>query len=154
MLRLHEREPLTNCEDNVRSELIAERLGRSFREVPGCSLAVVSAEEWLRLPVEPRFRFGYLPPIDITDSGESWLVSVSPALIATVTEGLDDDLLDVYLTGVEALVLAHLMLEGESPAETMKRVEDQIYEQAPEALTLMLSVEAEAIDRGVVPQLP
>lgn len=138
----------------MRSELIAERLGRSFREVPGCSLAVVSAEEWLRLPVEPRFRFGYLPPINITESGESWLVSVSPALIATVTEGLDEDLLDVYLTGVEALVLAHLMVEGETPAATMQRVEDQLYEQAPEALSLMLSVEAEAIDRGVVPQLP
>lgn len=138
----------------MRSELIAERLGRSFREVPGCSLAVVSADEWLRLPVEPRWRFGYLPPIEVTESGESWLVSVSPALIAEVTRELDEDLLDVYLTGLEALVLAHLMVEGESSEEAVKRVEDQLYEQAPDALALMLSVEAEAIDRGVVPQLP
>lgn len=138
----------------MRSELIAERLGRSFREVPGCSLAVVSAEEWLRLPVEPRWRFGYLPPIEVTESGESWMVSVSPALIALVTEGLSEDLLDVYLTGVEALVLAHLMVEGETSEETMKRVEDHLYDNAPDALALMLSVEAAAIDRGVVPQLP
>lgn len=138
----------------MRSEQIAERLGRSFREVPGVSLAVVSADEWALLPLEPRFRFGYLPPIAVTESGESWLVSVSPALIARVTEALDDDLLDVYLTGLEAFVLAHLMNDDESVDEAIRRVEDQLWTQAPEALALMSSVEAAAIDRGVVPALP
>lgn len=138
----------------MRSDLIAERLERSFREDFQCAVSVVTAETWRGLPLEPRFRFGYMPPVPVTNVGDSFLVSVSAELIDEVTAGLDDELLDVYLTAVETFVGAHLMLPAESTDETVKRVEDDLYERAPESLELMTEVEANAIDAGIIPRLP
>jgi hypothetical protein len=137
----------------MRDAEIAERLERAFRDDFGCAVAVVTAETWQGLPLEPRFRFGYMPPVAITNAGDSFVISVSAELIDRVTGDLDEFLLDQYLTAVEAFVGAHLMDPAESVDETIKRVEDQLYEQAPEALALMSQVEANAIDAGIVSRL-
>lgn len=134
----------------MRVEHIAARLTRSFRGDFGCAVALVPEKTWSDMPIEPRFRFGYMPPLPIVAlSGES-LVCVCPELIDRVTASLDDDMLDVYLTAVEAFVGAHLMNAGETSDQVMARVETELYEQAPEALALMSAVEATAIDDGIV----
>lgn len=138
----------------MRANLIAERLTQAFRGDFGCAVAVVEAATWLLLPVEPRFRFGYMPPVPVTNVGDQFLVSLSAELIDRVTVDLDDDTLDAYLTAVEAFVGAHLMSPDKSSDETMRYVENELYEKAPDALALMTEVEAQAIDAGIVARLP
>lgn len=134
----------------MRVEHIEERLTRSFRDDFGCAVAVVQEVTWVDLPVAPRFRFGYLPPLPIVSSGRQNLVCLCPELIDRVTAWLDDNTLDVYLTTVEAFVGAHLMSETETSDEVMARVAAELYEQAPEALAMMTDVEATAIDDGII----
>jgi hypothetical protein len=134
----------------VRTNQISERLYRAFAEDFGCLVFPVPTATWLDV-VHPKFRFGYMPPIRLAHPHPAVLVMMSPSLIAAVTAWLDELQLDTYLTSVEAFVGAHLMNPAESTDETVRRIEDELYTSAPEALRLVSLVEARAIDDGIVP---
>lgn len=121
-----------------------------FGSTLDCRLAVLSRREWRILDIEPRFRFGYMPPTSPATEMPI-LVSFAPELIDAVTASLSDNEFDIYLTAVETLVAAYLMKPGWTPDEVMRWVEDQLMNDAPSALELMTNIEMNALDDGTVP---
>lgn len=137
----------------MRTQAIEARLTELFRDNLEQTVTVVDRSTWAEMPLPPRFRYGYMPPVPVTNDGESFVVPFSPELIDAVTSWLDDDGLDTYLNALEAFVAGHLMNPGERSDEVMVRVEDELLEKAPNALAFMTEVEIQAIDDGVVPKL-
>lgn len=137
----------------MRTETIQERLEALFRTELGHTTVAVEQEKWPTLPLVPRFRFGYMPPVPLTSDRDQFVVTFSPDLIDAVTSWLDDDAFEVYMDALEAFVAGHLMLPDEPSDEVMRHVEDELFDKAPEALRFMGEVEARAIDSGVVVRL-
>jgi hypothetical protein len=138
----------------VRAPEISERLIAHFRGEMGWQVIEVDAATWRGLPVEPRFRFGWMPPVPLTNDPESpVVVTLSPDLLDEITKWLTDELLDNYLTTLEAFIDAYVWKRKLPPDEVMRFVEDELLVKAPSALQLMSEVEAEAISDGLVPLL-
>lgn len=134
----------------MRDTAIQDRLVQLFRDELGHTTVSVDRETWAKMPLLPRFRFGYMPPVPYTNEREKFVVSFCPELIDAVTETLDDDDLDTYLNAVEAFVAGHLMLPDTKSEDVMRHVEDQLLAEAPDALAFMTDVELRAIDAGIV----
>lgn len=137
----------------MRTQAIETRLTELFRTDLEQTTVMVDRETWGKMPLPPRFRYGYMPPVPVTADNEEFLVTLCPELIDAVTAWLDEDGLDTYLNAVEAFVAGHLMLPGASSDEVIRHVEDELFDKAPSALAFMTEVELQAIDDGVVPKL-
>ncbi len=137
----------------MRTDAIEERLVALFRTELGNTTVSVDRETWQMLPLPPRFRFGYMPPVPVTKEEDSYVVTFCPELLDAVTAELDDELLDTYLNAVEAFLAGHIMLPEKHSDAVMRHIEDQLFEEAPDALAFMTEVEAQAIDAGIVARL-
>lgn len=137
-----------------RTTQISDRLVAYFRDTLHIRSSSIPAEDWKGLAVYPGYRFGWLPPLDLTEEGIDELIAItSPELIAKVTAELNDDQLDTYLTVVEAMMAAFVERRGE-PTEAVERaVEDLLYAEAADAILLRHETEAGAIDRGIIPAI-
>lgn len=132
-----------------RTFTIAHRLLGSFGDHE-CITVTIPMAAWQQIPP---WRFGWMPPL----RGQRWpdgqsetVVVFSPELMSRVTESLDDDQLDTYLTVVETVVLAHLASPTTPSADLMRSVEDRIYAASPNALNLWSETDARAVDCGIV----
>jgi hypothetical protein len=110
----------------MRTQAIEDRLTELFRTELQQTTVSVDRGTWSQMPLAPRFRYGYMPPVPITADGEQFVVTFCPELIDLVTAWLN---------------------------EVMRRVEDELLDKAPNALAFMTEVEVQAIDDGVVPKL-
>jgi hypothetical protein len=137
----------------MRTQAIEDRLTELFRTELQQTTVSVDRGTWSQMPLAPRFRYGYMPPVPITADGEQFVVTFCPELIDLVTAWLNEEELAIYLDALEAFVAGHLMAPEESSDEVMRRVEDELLDKAPNALAFMTEVEVQAIDDGVVPKL-
>lgn len=131
----------------MRRDEIGNRLTNSFAGV-GLTTVKMSKEEWDRFGPEPRWRFGWVPPLA---TGTSGLVVVCPELIDRITAELDDDDLDSYLLVIEAWVICTQQYPGRSADEIDGIVQSELYDNARFALRLWSTTDAKALDSGVVP---
>ena len=132
----------------MRARQIEQRLVLLLRDELRCRVEIASAHAWRLLPVEPRYRFGYGPPV-LTQPA-TVVVRFSPELLDEITCWLSDDDLDIYLMAVETFLAAHLVLRDLTSDEIMQRLENELLDDAPRALQLMSTVELRAIDDGLV----
>jgi hypothetical protein len=137
----------------VRTQAIEDRLTELFRSSLDQTTVMVDRSTWDQMPLPPRFRYGYMPPVPVTTDNEDFVVSFCPELIDRVTAWLDDDGLDTYLNAVEAFVAGHLMLPEASADEVIILIENELHDKAPNALAFMTEVELQAMDDGIVPKL-
>lgn len=134
-----------------RNSLIKRRLTKHFRDDLGLVVLAADLSTWRRVRIAPRYRFGWAPPLEIPNG---LLVMFCPELLAMVTEGLDDDDFDRYLTMVETYIDAFVWKGEEGvDGDVEKFVEDLLHAKAPSSLLMMLEVEARAIDRGLIASL-
>lgn len=137
-----------------RREAIIHRLASHILEDLRCAVVTPSKQSWSFYQLSAPYRFGWMPPVQVVDDTPALLVSFCPELIAETTAWLDDEQLDVYLTVVEAFIDAMVAQFSEPVAEVYHRVQNSLYETAPDALALVSQVEVRALDDGIVPVAP
>jgi hypothetical protein len=134
-----------------RTDQITERLTQHVQSM-GHAVVTPDRASWASYPLPARFKFGWMPPVPLSDRAdeEQLIVSFCPELLDVLTEHLDDDLFDTYLTALETYIDLHIAWHGQPPSAINKVVEDTLYEQAPAALELVNLVELRALDQGLV----
>lgn len=137
-----------------RQDLILNRLLTFYSNELGIYSSVLTRAEWGDLPLARQYRFGWMPPADVElDGGESGLVGVvSPEMLAAVTDHLDEVGLDAYLTVVELAMTSFVQFrESDDAGAIERRIENALWELAPESIALRSEVEMHALDAGIVP---
>lgn len=140
---------MTSSKDLIRNTLTAHIL-----ENLGCAVVCPSKEIVTQFPVDGHL-FGWFPPMPLADENSDLLiVSFCPELMAEITEWLTDDQLLMYLATIEALLSGYCdaLQKGTSSEAARERVESEIFDASPEALTLFTEVEMRALDAGIVPK--
>jgi hypothetical protein len=134
---------------------ITERLSLHCWNDLNIHCGVIPKNDWLSLHMAMVYRFGWTPPVDLAalDVDDSFIAFISPEMIASVTEHLDDADFDTYLTVVEVCFDAYVHHRGLPTEEIDRRIEDVLWDSAPDALRLRGEVEAHAIDVGIVPRV-
>ena len=131
----------------MHAETIEHRLSAFARDRLGCLVAIVDKDAWLGFPLPGHFRFGWMPPVQVSDpkAKNGLLVLFSPRLIAEVTAHLTFDEIDSYLTIIEFVLARHVAQAGRPVEEINNEIEVELYETNPEALTMRYEAEARAL---------
>lgn len=134
-----------------RRKAITHRLAEHILVDLRCAAVAPSKQSWVSYDLHAPYRFGWMPPVQVIDDQPALLVSFCPELVAETTMWLSDEQLDTYLTVIESFIDALVAQFTEPPTEVYTRIQDVLYEKAPEALALVSMVEARALDDGIVP---
>lgn len=147
---------MTQLEDRIES--IRQRLDLAFLQAYDddgnmlCAISTPPKEVWEQMAVPPRYRYGYLPPINYEDPPT--LVSYCPEVIAEQTLDFDDEELNFYLDNVEFQIFMHMsyLLDGdpeelEPVSDRQARVEDALHESHPDSLMVFLSMQADILSK-------
>lgn len=105
-----------------------------------CIPAAVTRQDWDGYDLPSRYRFGWLPPIPLTEGPEAgtYTVAFCPELLDEITKDLPDTQLEVYLTVLETLICYQLQDPAEPPDNAYRRAEDDMSRTPNTNATLML----------------
>lgn len=129
---------------------IASRLQHFFSESLLLNSTDVTAAQWRSLPLEPEWRFGWMPPVNLQDlvDDRQLIVMISSELLAEVVATVDEKTGASYLDVVEMIVALHVALR-KKPAEERVREVNMLADTG--GLRIRSLVEFAALDAGVVP---
>jgi hypothetical protein len=143
---------LTN--PTARREVITRRLAGHILEDLRCATVTPSQASWAAYDLQGPYRFGWMPPVQVEDDVPALLVAFCPELLTSTTMWLDDEQLDTYLTVIETFIDGFVAYFKEPTDMVYQRVQNQLYENCPEALALVTAVELRALDEGLVRKAP
>jgi hypothetical protein len=112
---------------------------------PGIHIAVTTPEpeQWDSIPwPDTLHRYGWLDPAETDGHISGWAFPYQPELMAASVTGLTDEQVDDYLDAVLLYVTLYVRLDGFTDADERRRkVEDLMYDNHPERLTLLSRVQ-------------
>lgn len=134
-----------------RVDVIRCRLAYHVMEELGAAAASPHKDEWEGMGLNGNYRFGWMPPYQVSpEDPDTWVVVFCPELIAETTAFLDDDELQAYLDIIKAFINGVVEHPELAPSQAERLVEDDVYEKDPAALELLSRVQVWALDEGIV----
>lgn len=131
-----------------RYETVAKKLV-DLADTIQCSASILPLAEYEQYPINPTFRYGWMPPIWLDREERSIVIGFCPELIASMTEYLTDDAFELYMDTIAYLITKHVALldDIDDALDRHCAAEDDL----PEHLSRLLSdVQFRALDTGLV----
>lgn len=135
----------------TRTDQITNRLRTVITETLFSTPSVISREDFLAFPLQPQFRYGFMPPVML--EGRRVIVPICPEILAAAAADFDDETFADYLELLEFLVTQHVALLDKIPDGCARHDEvlGILSNCAPNHMSLLLSAQARLLDDGVVP---
>lgn len=126
-----------------RRDMIRDRFTTYIEQELGLIAHSMEASDWVKV-TGPNRLFGYQFPVWEDDQ---IAVSFCPDVLAAHTAILGDEGLETYLDLVEYVIAKHVFyFEEMDEAERIVRVDSDLYELRPEAMTFFTTVQMAALD--------
>lgn len=135
----------------TRTGQITDHLRTHITETLHSTVSVISREDFLSFPLQPQFRYGFMPPI--MAEGRTVIVPICPEILAAAADGMDDHTFSEYLELVTFIITKHVALLDEihDGCARHEAVLELIAAALPNHMALLMGAQARLLDDGVVP---